>query len=383
MTDAEDLEGGWPVADPPRKDVAPANADAGKMGLASGESAFLLNLISPLSRQDLLPLAELEADALLKAFLSGGVVTPRVTGFWLPPDHTERVASLIDAAFTHNFEEVSRDALDTVRDNPPHLLLVFLENGAPSPESVIRMAFGGLEARRPDVVALVREDTSPLLGAPPAWAQAVLPLSLPDPALRLHLQQCLRLSLARRDLEMIFLAHRVSREQLHRVTFTDPLTGLTNRAGFVEISARELGRITRTKETLGLIILDIDHFKKVNDTYGHPVGDSVLRELARILLREIRSLDHAIRFGGEEFGLLLPHTDLDELRLVADRLRQEVEAHHFEHMPGPGAVTISLGALCIHPARRPSMAEVYPVADGLLYRAKQEGRNRVVADRYA
>jgi diguanylate cyclase (GGDEF)-like protein len=245
------------------------------------------------------------------------------------------------------------------------------------------MTFEKLEARRPMTVLMVPDEDSPLLGTLPPWAQATLPLSLSDAALGLNLQQLLRLSLTRRDLEMIFLAHRVSREQLHRVTFTDPLTGLTNRAGFNEMSAHELSRVSRTKGSLGLIILDIDHFKKINDTHGHPVGDSVLRELARILRREIRALDHAIRFGGEEFGLLLPHTDYDEMVLAAERIRQEVEKTHFESMPAAGAVTISMGALCIYSSRRASMAEIYEACDGLLYQAKQDGRNRVVAEKFA
>ena len=186
----------------------------------------------------------------------------------------------------------------------------------------------------------------------------------------------------RKDLETIFLAHRVSREQLYKVPFTDPLTGLMNRAGFEDASARELARLSRNKDTAGLLIIDIDHFKKVNDTFGHPIGDSVLRELGRILRIETRYIDHVVRFGGEEFGVILPHTDFENITLVAERIRSQVESTHFLGLPGPGALTVSVGALCIHSSRNPAMDDVYSVADELLYRAKQEGRNRVVTATY-
>ena len=108
----------------------------------------------------------------------------------------------------------------------------------------------------------------------------------------------------------------------------------------------------------------------------------MLRELAGILRDETRTLDHVFRFGGEEFGLILPHTQHEEMILMAERIRREVEKNHFRAMPDAGAVTVSMGALSIGPTLRPALDDVYPIADALLYRAKHEGRNRVVADQY-
>ena len=378
----EELEDeGWPVPEPEGEAVPPGPEEA-KAAPGSGESAFLLNLLSYPSRQALLPLADLEGDDLIKSFLSGGPAKPRVTALWFPPDQARRMTSLFTSSQVRNIEEVTHDTVHGLREDPPQLLLVYVKDNRSTSEVFLQMAFEKLAARRPLAVLMVPDEGSPLLAAPPAWAQAVLPLSLSNAALGLNLDPLLRLSLARRDLEMIFLAHRVGREQLHRVTFTDPLTGLTNRAGFNEMSVRELSRVSRTKGSLGLIILDIDHFKKINDTYGHPAGDSVLRELARVLLQETRALDHTIRFGGEEFGILLPHTDFNEMLLVAERIRQAVEKTHFEAMPEAGAVTISMGALCIYSNRRASMADMYKMCDELLYQAKQGGRNRVVSSKY-
>ncbi|MEK6711878.1 MAG: GGDEF domain-containing protein [Nitrospinota bacterium] len=374
-------EEGWPVPEPEREAV-PADPEEAKTAPGTGESAFLMNLLSPPSHQALSPLAELEGDDLIKAFLSGGPSAPRLTALWFPPAEARRLPALLRSCLVRSVEEVTHEIIRTLRDNPPHLLLIHAKDNLSTQEVFLQMAFEKQEARRPMTVLLVPDGASPLLASPPAWADAVLPLSLPDPSLGLNLERLLRLALTRHDLEMIFLAHRVSREQLHRVTFTDPLTGLTNRAGFNEMSAREISRVSRTKGSLGLVILDIDHFKKINDTYGHPAGDSVLRELARILRRETRALDQAIRFGGEEFGLLLPHTDYDEMLLVAERIRQEVEKAHFEAMPKAGAVTISLGALCIYSNRRASMADMYKMCDELLYQAKQGGRNRVVSSKH-
>ncbi|MEE9241092.1 MAG: GGDEF domain-containing protein [bacterium] len=232
------------------------------------------------------------------------------------------------------------------------------------------------------IVVLVKDQNSPYILSEPKWAQTVLPLTLEDHAFRRHLKNLLDLARARMDLETIYLAHRLSREQLHMVQFTDPLTGLLNRRGFEETGARELSRIIRTRETAGLIIIDIDKFKNINDTYGHPAGDDVLCELAQILREETRTLDYVFRFGGEEFGLILPHTQHEEMVLMAERIRLEVEKNHFMAMPEAGAVTISLGALSIGPSKRPALDDVYPVADALLYRAKQEGRNCVVSDKF-
>ncbi len=375
----ENLEESWPVPDKPAADTVKPDREE---ETRPGEGEFLLNLLSEKSRKGLVPLAGLPRDAALKAFLSGGASMPQIESLRLSPSHATRLITLIGAPIGKNHEKVSWELLQRISENPPSLLLVHMGNGPAVEDEKLRDLFDTATPHAPLIIALAESGDSPALGAPPAWADASFSLDLPDPVLRLHLQNAIELSQVRKDLETIFLAHRVSREQLHKVTFTDPLTGLMNRAGFEDASARELARLSRNKDTAGLLIIDIDHFKKVNDTFGHPIGDSVLRELGRILRIETRYIDHVVRFGGEEFGVILPHTDFDNISLVAERIRRQVEATLFLGLPAPGAITVSVGALCIHSSRNPVMDDVYSVADELLYQAKQKGRNRVVTATY-
>jgi diguanylate cyclase (GGDEF)-like protein/PAS domain S-box-containing protein len=179
------------------------------------------------------------------------------------------------------------------------------------------------------------------------------------------------------------IANLELREQLRKQAIRDPLTGLYNRRFLEEALARETGRSARDGTPLALAILDIDHFKRINDTYGHEAGDTVLRGLGKILGETIRATDIVGRFGGEEFLLLLPGASLD----VAERRAHEVlEAVRAMHVAAPGSAlnnitaSIGLAVMPLHAAKGDALA----AADAALYLAKAEGRNRVVvADRRA
>lgn len=154
----------------------------------------------------------------------------------------------------------------------------------------------------------------------------------------------------------------------------DGLTRLYNRRVFDISLAQEQARSQRTGSPLCFVMADIDHFKVVNDTYGHPAGDEVLRELAGLLRQGSRNMDIPVRLGGEEFGLLLPGTSLEDAARIAERLRAAVEAHKF---PGIDGLTISLGVALY----RGAGSDIALDADQAMYRAKQNGRNRVeIAD---
>jgi len=150
----------------------------------------------------------------------------------------------------------------------------------------------------------------------------------------------------------------------------DGLTRLYNRRVFYEFLAREQARSLRTGQPLAFIMADIDHFKAVNDTFGHQAGDDVLRELAALLRQGGRAMDLPARLGGEEFGLLLPGTPLAGAAQVAERLRATVEAHAFA---GVGRLSISLGVA----QYRGEEHDIVEDADKAMYRAKHKGRNRV------
>lgn len=179
------------------------------------------------------------------------------------------------------------------------------------------------------------------------------------------------------------LARDYSNETLLRFAFTDFLTGLKTRGYFEQQLDMELARAERRGTPVALIMIDIDHFKRLNDTRGHHAGDLVLRDLATILTRDLREVDTAARFGGEEFILLLPETDQQGAKLVAQRLRSAVEqANFFTGTPGRTGnpiehLTISIG-VALFPDEARSKRELLDASDAALYSAKARGRNCVV-----
>ncbi len=155
---------------------------------------------------------------------------------------------------------------------------------------------------------------------------------------------------------------------------TDALTGIANRAGLAEALEREFHRSQRHAAPLSVIIFDIDHFKNVNDAYGHPAGDAVLAELTRLVATHVRDHDTFGRYGGEEFLIIAPEIDMAEAARLAERLRADVARHRF---PAVGSLTCSFGVTADGPGDSPD--SLVARADAALYVAKQSGRDRVVA----
>jgi two-component system, cell cycle response regulator len=168
---------------------------------------------------------------------------------------------------------------------------------------------------------------------------------------------------------------RERNEELDRVSRTDPLTGLYNRRHLDQELARTQSEARRRGEPMSVLMLDIDHFKRVNDTHGHPAGDLVLQAFARRLQDTLRAGDIAGRWGGEEFLLILPRTDLDGAREVGERLRGAVDASPVIADECPVRVTVSGG--CASGLINDD-TDLVALADSCLYLAKSEGRNRIV-----
>lgn len=164
--------------------------------------------------------------------------------------------------------------------------------------------------------------------------------------------------------------------EVERLATVDELTGIANRRRLFEMGQREFEYARRYDIPLAAILLDIDHFKKINDTYGHKSGDRVLEGIAALIKRSVREVDVFGRYGGEEFVLLLPQTNREAALEVAERLRSRVEALRFETDRGVLQVTISLGVAMSRPELA-SLAVLIDRADQAMYAAKQAGRNRV------
>jgi len=170
---------------------------------------------------------------------------------------------------------------------------------------------------------------------------------------------------------------RRSNRLLLELSQTDPLTRLCNRRSLTEMLESELNRCQRNLAPCSLIMCDIDHFKKVNDEYGHQAGDNVLVIIAELLQEHLRPYDLAARYGGEEFCLVLPETNLNHAEEVAERIRTRVESYGFSGNLSALKLTLSLGVASVSGGRIKTEDELIRLADEALYLAKNNGRNRV------
>ena len=169
-----------------------------------------------------------------------------------------------------------------------------------------------------------------------------------------------------------------SQEELKLLSITDPLTKLYNRRYFSEISIKLLELAKRQKQPLSLMILDIDKFKNINDTYGHDVGDEVIISLANLLKKIQRKSDVVCRFGGEEFVLLLPNTDYDDAKKVAEKIRKKVKKSEVLYGKNNSLkFTVSIGVAQVDTTNENSIEPALKRADNALYEAKKSGRNMV------
>jgi len=169
----------------------------------------------------------------------------------------------------------------------------------------------------------------------------------------------------------------IMRKNLERQAIYDELTGIYNRYHMVEILEKEFSRALRYQTELSCLLLDLDFFKEVNDTFGHAFGDLVLREFSTCLKLEARKTDIPFRYGGEEFMLLLPNTDIGGALNVAEKIRSSCEAKKYDDGNNSTTVTVSIGVASVKQHKLTDGKELMAFADKALYRAKTEGRNRV------
>ncbi len=221
------------------------------------------------------------------------------------------------------------------------------------------------------VILLTSNDQRPqLLEGLGAGADDYLTKPLDPPLLRARLQVGRRIL----DLQANLLA---TQEQLRYQADHDPLTGLYNRAGILVQLEREICRAKRDRTPLSVIMGDLDHFKRINDTHGHAAGDAALCQAARRITSSVRGYDVVGRFGGEEFLIVLPNCDAADALSRAEQIRERVARETMDLGGLPVAVTVSLGAAATNPFAAEEAAALIARADGALYQAKEAGRNRV------
>ena len=169
----------------------------------------------------------------------------------------------------------------------------------------------------------------------------------------------------------------MQQKQLERLAYYDPLTNLYNRHFFSEIIEKEFSSVQRYGHESAIIILDIDDFKKINDTYGHSVGDQVLKQLAELVVGNVREPDTVSRFGGEEFIILAPKTSLDGGFALAEKLRKLIAENEFITGAATSYITASLGVSLLRATEKYGLENYFSLADKALYLAKKRGGNRV------
>ena len=179
-----------------------------------------------------------------------------------------------------------------------------------------------------------------------------------------------------KELQEEIAKRKVAQEKLRQLAITDGLTQVFNYRYFMELGRREFERVKRYGRRLSLIIVDIDHFKKTNDTYGHAIGDGALRAVAQICQRTVRNVDILARIGGEEFAVLLPETALERSWLVAERLRLNVARAVMRTKAGELRLTVSLGVGAVDEETK-DFEGLLKSVDSALYAAKRNGRDRV------
>ena len=173
------------------------------------------------------------------------------------------------------------------------------------------------------------------------------------------------------------LANVRLRENLRYQSIRDPLTGLYNRRYLDDFLFKQIHQAERSKSSIAILMLDLDHFKKINDTYGHDAGDAVLKELGKILQNDIRLGDIAARYGGEEFIIMFYNADVEVALRRAESIRQDVTMLHIKYgAQDVGPITISIG-VSTYPTDGKSPEELIEAVDKALYYVKKNGRNKV------
>jgi diguanylate cyclase (GGDEF)-like protein len=212
-------------------------------------------------------------------------------------------------------------------------------------------------------------------------ADDYLPKPFSDDELEARIFASLRVKASEMELKKRNVELQSMLQHVEALAVTDALTGLYNRRRFEDVLKREFAVTKRYDTPLSCLMIDVDHFKSINDTHGHDAGDIVLREIAQRLSQRLREVDLAARYGGEEFAILLPQTNKEGAVIVAERIMERIRREEFDFEGTSLCVTVSIGVAGNADIVGKSPESLVKAADAALYQAKEQGRNRVVAFR--
>jgi diguanylate cyclase (GGDEF)-like protein len=296
------------------------------------------------------------------------------------PDNVEIIsARLASRGFIIETASNGEVALRMVRDNPPHLILL----------DVMMPIMDGYEVCRhikqdpklpyiPIILVTARDSTQDKVEGLDAGADDYLTKPINFPELEARVRSMLRIKRLQDELDQKNRELELANKRLRKLSITDGLTDLFNHRHIHELLHEEFERTRRSGEPLAVAMLDLDRFKQVNDTYGHPTGDVILYETARILRETAREIDMVGRYGGEEFVVLLPGADEAAAGQFAERVRLALADYEFRDEANQVRMTIS-GGVASFPApgiEHPDL--LIKRADEALYAAKESGRNRII-----
>lgn len=295
------------------------------------------------------------------------------------PANLQLIADLLESeGYMLTFANNGRSAIEAARTALPTLIL--LDIGMPDIDGIqVCRELKQLSSTRDIPIIFVTSHEHEVLNA--FKAGGVDYIRKPVHAAELRARVHVHMRIVQLIDQLAFSNQKLSEAntELARLSFTDALTGIANRRHFDGVLETEWRRGMRGELPLSVLLIDVDHFKRVNDEFGHQVGDEVLREVGRLLRGHAqRGADLAARYGGEEFVLVLPNTAADSALAQAERLREAVEQLDLSALlPNPRRLTISIGVASAVPTSETASASLLQRADQALYQAKQNGRNRV------
>lgn len=270
-----------------------------------------------------------------------------------------------------------REALRLARDERPDLLILDVEMPEMSGHEACRILKKGTAnfSFLPVILLTARDDLQTKLDGLDIGADDYLVKPVNQPELLARLRSMLRLKHLQDDLLQANEALKKVNERLQEMSTTDPLMGIYNRLYFEKRLKYEFQRAARYRSSLSLLMLDLDHFKQVNDRYGHPFGDFVLKRTAGLITEALRQVDIVARYGGEEIVIACPETDGKQILIVAERVRRKIEQAEYRQGDTCIRITVSIGVGVFPADGVASESDLIKQADAALYRAKADGRN--------